>query len=121
MARVHLCLNNHGIGGLEEARSLLDAAIPVVESEPRLLDVAADAHATLGSVRLLEGDAQGGATELETAAEMAPDSASKGEYYRALAFVYECQLGLSEQAKAYLDEAAALLGTPPEPITCPNA
>jgi hypothetical protein len=52
---------------------------------------------------------------------MAPDAESKGEYYRALAFVYECQLGLSEQADAYLDEAAALLGTPPGPITCPNA
>jgi tetratricopeptide (TPR) repeat protein len=121
MARIHLCLNNHGAGGLEEARSLLDATIPVVESEPRLLDVAADAHATLGSVRLLEGNAQGAATELETAAEMAPDSASKGEYYKALAFVYECELGLSDQAEAYLEEATALLGAPAEPIPCPNA
>jgi tetratricopeptide (TPR) repeat protein len=119
MARINLCMNNHGVDGRQEARAHLDSVLPVVEAEPRLLDVAADAHAAVATLHFLDGDFQAAATSLERAAEIAPDLASKGEFYLSLAFVYECQLGLGDTADAYLEEAASLTGAPVDPIVCP--
>ena len=119
MARINLCLTNHGVDGRQEARALLDAVIPIIESEPRLLDVAADAHAALGSLHLLNEDVQAAVSELEIAAEIAPDLSSRREYFLSLAFVYECMLGLTDTAEAYLEEAAGLPGGPAGPIVCP--
>ncbi len=99
--------------------TLVDALMPVIESEPRLLDVAADAHATLGSVHLLDEDNEAAIAEFETASEIAPDLDSKREFFMALAFVYECGLGLSDTADAYLEEANSLPGDPIDTVVCP--
>jgi Tfp pilus assembly protein PilF len=108
----------NGGGQLDEARDTLESVLADISDEPRLVDLAADTHFSLGVQHLLEGDGQSAVAEFEQAVATTRNEVRKRGFYVALAHIYLCQLNQPEQAEIYMQEAESLPGPPLDPIQC---
>ena len=109
-------------GQLEESRVILEDVLADISDEPRLVDLAADAHFSLGGYHLLKRDQQAAIAEFETAVATTRNDIRKRGFLFALVFIFQCQLNQPERAEAYLQEAESLPGPPPrlDPMQCPS-
>ena len=110
-------------GQLEESREILEDVLADISDEPRLVDLAADAHFSLGTYHLLKRDQQAAIAEFETAVATTRNDIRKRGFLFALVFIFQCQLNQPERAEAYLQEAESLPGPPPrsDPMQCPSS
>ncbi|MDP9144119.1 MAG: tetratricopeptide repeat protein [Actinomycetota bacterium] len=118
IGRIHNCLTFNGADRGDQARGVLESVIEEVADEPRLRDLAAEAHYSLGVYYLLVNDQQSAVEEFKTAVETTLDVARKRGFYTSLAVIHLCQLDQPDLADAYLEEAQNLPGPPLDPIVC---
>jgi tetratricopeptide (TPR) repeat protein len=118
IGKIYQCIHMNGGGRLGEARGILENVLAEISDEPRLVDLTADTHFSLGVQHLLEGDRQAAVAEFEEAVGTTRNEVRKRGFYVALAFIYQCQLNQPEQAEIYMQEAESLPGPPLDPIQC---
>jgi tetratricopeptide (TPR) repeat protein len=118
IGRINLCLTSNGVERREEARDVLQAVISDIGDKPRLRDLAADAHASLGDYHLLNKDFESAADEYTIAVDTTLDLNRKRGFYMSLAWVHLCRLDQPELAESYRQQAESLPGAPLTALAC---
>jgi tetratricopeptide (TPR) repeat protein len=118
VGKIYQCIHMNGGGHLGEARRILEDELVDISDEPRLVDLSADTHFSLGVQHLLEGNQEGAVAEFEEAVATTRNEVRKRGFYVALAYIFQCQLNQPEQAEIYMQEAESLPGPPLDPIQC---
>jgi hypothetical protein len=97
---------------------VLQAVISDIGDEPRMRDLAADAHAALGDYHLLNQDFESAADEYTIAVDTTLDLSRKRGFYTSLAWVHLCRLDQPELAESYRQQAESLPGSPLPTLNC---
>jgi tetratricopeptide (TPR) repeat protein len=112
VGRILLCMSTYGVDVLEQAREELEAVIAENDTNDRLRDLVADAHASLAFYHLRRRDPESAIEEYRTAIDRTLNDARRARFHSAIGDLLACELGELDRAEREYEISESFVDPP---------